>query len=102
MCVRHMTVEVAGGRFTDGPRLGHAYFCSAGCQASFRADARRVVSLARWPDGAVACWSRTASPSARPSTRWAVLHDVEQTAPCLPGAELAEVVDEKTWKARST
>ena len=31
---------------------------------------------------------------------WAVLHDVEQLAPCLPGAELTEVVDEKTWKGR--
>jgi carbon monoxide dehydrogenase subunit G len=31
---------------------------------------------------------------------WAVLHDVEQLAPCLPGAELTEVVDEKTWKGK--
>jgi len=31
---------------------------------------------------------------------WAVLHDVEQLAPCLPGAELTEVVDERTWKGK--
>ena len=31
---------------------------------------------------------------------WAVLHDVEQLAPCMPGAELTEVVDEKTWKGK--
>jgi carbon monoxide dehydrogenase subunit G len=31
---------------------------------------------------------------------WAVLHDVEQLAPCLPGAELTEVVDDKTWKGK--
>jgi uncharacterized protein len=31
---------------------------------------------------------------------WSVLHDVEQLAPCMPGAELTEVVDEKTWKGK--
>jgi uncharacterized protein len=31
---------------------------------------------------------------------WAVLHDVEQIAPCMPGAELTEAVDEKTWKGK--
>jgi carbon monoxide dehydrogenase subunit G len=31
---------------------------------------------------------------------WAVLQDVEQIAPCLPGAELTEAVDEKTWKGK--
>lgn len=31
---------------------------------------------------------------------WAVLHDVEQLAPCMPGAELTEVVDDKTWKGK--
>jgi uncharacterized protein len=29
---------------------------------------------------------------------WAVLQDVERIAPCLPGAELTETVDERTWK----
>jgi uncharacterized protein len=31
---------------------------------------------------------------------WAVLQDVEQLAPCLPGAELTEVVDERTWRGK--
>jgi uncharacterized protein len=31
---------------------------------------------------------------------WAVLHDVEQLAPCLPGAELTETVDDHTWKGK--
>jgi hypothetical protein len=29
---------------------------------------------------------------------WAVLQDVEAIAPCMPGAELTEAVDERTWK----
>ena len=29
---------------------------------------------------------------------WAFIQDVERIAPCLPGAELTEVVDERTWK----
>ena len=29
---------------------------------------------------------------------WRVLQDVERIAPCLPGAELTETVDERTWK----
>jgi hypothetical protein len=29
---------------------------------------------------------------------WAVLQDVERIAPCMPGAELTETVDERTWK----
>ena len=31
---------------------------------------------------------------------WAFLLDVERVAPCLPGAELTETVDERTWKGR--
>ncbi|HET9672907.1 MAG TPA: SRPBCC family protein [Actinomycetota bacterium] len=31
---------------------------------------------------------------------WAVMHDVEQIAPCMPGAELTEVVDDRTWKGK--
>lgn len=33
---------------------------------------------------------------------WAFLLDVERVAPCLPGAELTETVDERTWKGRVT
>ncbi len=29
---------------------------------------------------------------------WAHLLDVERIAPCMPGAELTETVDERTWK----
>ncbi|MGH2637523.1 MAG: SRPBCC family protein [Actinomycetota bacterium] len=31
---------------------------------------------------------------------WAYLLDVEQIAPCLPGAELTETVDDSTWKGK--
>lgn len=31
---------------------------------------------------------------------WGVLQDVEQIAPCLPGAELTDTIDERTWKGK--
>ncbi|MEX0754680.1 MAG: SRPBCC family protein [Actinomycetota bacterium] len=31
---------------------------------------------------------------------WAFLLDVERIAPCMPGAELTEVVDDRTWKGK--
>ncbi|HYT80170.1 MAG TPA: SRPBCC family protein [Actinomycetota bacterium] len=31
---------------------------------------------------------------------WAYLLDVEKIAPCAPGAELGEVVDDRTWKGK--
>jgi carbon monoxide dehydrogenase subunit G len=31
---------------------------------------------------------------------WSYLLDVEKIAPCMPGAELTEVVDDHTWKGR--
>lgn len=31
---------------------------------------------------------------------WAMLQDVEAIAPCMPGAELTEAVDERTWKGK--
>jgi carbon monoxide dehydrogenase subunit G len=31
---------------------------------------------------------------------WAYLLDVERVAPCMPGAELTETVDESTWKGK--
>jgi uncharacterized protein len=31
---------------------------------------------------------------------WAYLLDVEKIAPCMPGAELTEVVDESNWKGK--
>ena len=32
---------------------------------------------------------------------WSYLLDVERVAPCMPGAELTEVVDERTWKGKT-
>jgi uncharacterized protein len=32
---------------------------------------------------------------------WDFLLDVERVAPCMPGAELTEVVDDRTWKGRT-
>ena len=31
---------------------------------------------------------------------WTFLLDVERIAPCMPGAELTEVVDDRNWKGR--
>ena len=31
---------------------------------------------------------------------WAYLLDVERIAPCMPGAELTETIDERTWKGK--
>jgi uncharacterized protein len=31
---------------------------------------------------------------------WAFIQDVERIAPCMPGAELTEVVDERTWRGK--
>jgi carbon monoxide dehydrogenase subunit G len=33
---------------------------------------------------------------------WAYMLDVERVAPCMPGAELTEVVDDKNWKGKVT
>jgi uncharacterized protein len=33
---------------------------------------------------------------------WAFLLDVEAIAPCMPGAELTEIVDDRTWKGKVT
>jgi len=31
---------------------------------------------------------------------WAFIQDVERIAPCMPGAELTEVVDDQTWRGK--
>jgi uncharacterized protein len=31
---------------------------------------------------------------------WAFIQDVERIAPCMPGAELTDVVDDRTWKGK--
>jgi carbon monoxide dehydrogenase subunit G len=36
----------------------------------------------------------------RPAEAWPLLLDIRRIAPCLPGAELTEVVDENTYKGR--
>jgi uncharacterized protein len=33
---------------------------------------------------------------------WAYMLDVERVAPCMPGAELTEVVDDRNWKGKVT
>jgi uncharacterized protein len=37
---------------------------------------------------------------AAPEEAWALLLDVPRVVPCMPGAELTEVVDDSNWKAR--
>ena len=36
----------------------------------------------------------------QPAEAWAVLMDIRRIAPCMPGAELTEVVDDHTWKGK--
>jgi uncharacterized protein len=38
--------------------------------------------------------------SASVERAWRLLNDVPTVVPCMPGAELVEAVDEKTWKAK--
>ncbi len=35
-----------------------------------------------------------------PAEAWAILMDIERIAPCMPGAEIIEVIDDKTYKGR--
>lgn len=35
-----------------------------------------------------------------PAEAWAVLMDVKRVAPCMPGAELTQIVDERTFKGK--
>ncbi|HEX9465552.1 MAG TPA: SRPBCC family protein [Alphaproteobacteria bacterium] len=35
-----------------------------------------------------------------PAQAWAVLMDVRRVAPCMPGAELTEIVDDRTFKGK--
>ncbi|MFT5485545.1 MAG: carbon monoxide dehydrogenase subunit G [Paracoccaceae bacterium] len=35
-----------------------------------------------------------------PAQAWATLMDIERIAPCMPGAELTEIVDDKTFKGK--
>jgi uncharacterized protein len=35
-----------------------------------------------------------------PEAAWALLLDVPRVVPCMPGAELTEVVDDSNWRAR--
>jgi uncharacterized protein len=37
---------------------------------------------------------------AAPDEAWALLLDVPRVVPCMPGAELTEVVDDSNWKAK--
>jgi len=38
--------------------------------------------------------------AADPEALWAYLLDVERIAPCMPGAELTDVVDDRHWKGK--
>ena len=31
---------------------------------------------------------------------WAFIQDVERIAPCMPGAELTDIIDDRTWKGK--
>jgi carbon monoxide dehydrogenase subunit G len=31
---------------------------------------------------------------------WSFIQDVERIAPCMPGAELTEIIDDRTWKGK--
>ena len=36
----------------------------------------------------------------RPAQAWPLLMDIRRIAPCMPGAEVTEVIDETTYKGR--
>src|ERR1700726_81327 len=36
----------------------------------------------------------------RPAEAWPLLMDIRRIAPCMPGAEVTEVIDDKTYKGR--
>jgi hypothetical protein len=38
--------------------------------------------------------------AAPPERLWSFLLDVERIAPCMPGAELTEIVDDRNWKGK--
>ena len=40
--------------------------------------------------------------AAPPERVWEFLLDLERVTPCMPGAELEELVDERTWKGSVT
>ena len=42
----------------------------------------------------------TVEVSAPPAAAWDLLMDVPRVIPCMPGAQLVEVVDDSHWKAR--
>lgn len=33
---------------------------------------------------------------------WSYLLDVEKVAPCLPGAQLTDVIDDRSWKGKTS
>lgn len=37
---------------------------------------------------------------ARPDQTWELLNDVPRVVPCMPGAELTEVIDDRHWKGK--
>lgn len=37
---------------------------------------------------------------APPGYVWGYMMDVERVAPCMPGAELTEIIDDRTWKGK--
>ena len=37
-----------------------------------------------------------------PAEAWPLLMDIKRIAPCMPGAELTDVVDDKTYKGKMT
>jgi carbon monoxide dehydrogenase subunit G len=37
-----------------------------------------------------------------PEQAWKILLDIERIAPCVPGANLTEIVDERTWKGKAS
>lgn len=80
------------------------YFCAAACRARFEADPPGVPgrpgrSRGRTADVLIENEFEVPAPIEHV---WDYMLDVERVAPCMPGAELTEVVDERTWKGRVT
>ena len=99
-----MTVDVADARYRTVHDGRTYYFCSAGCLESFESDPARYATVrcreAR-PDRLADMLIQNEFTVAAPiDFLWSYLLDVEKIAPCMPGAELTEIVDDHNWKGK--
>jgi len=62
-------------------------------------DTRSMTLVRRWEPVSVE-FDNSFEVPLPPAEAWPVLMDIKRIAPCMPGAELTEVVDDKTYKGK--